>query len=236
MKKAAKFGRKAKNSARQHPWFNPMQHYETRGQTYHTFATKAPHEIQKAIRSIVEKPEKVFAVEFGPGTDPLIDKFPFERRLFVDSSNRILAMLKHSMTAKREAVQSSEMMQEDIRQVRRIKNRAGKFGLAIANEVLTHIPPKQRINVITGLADNSERIVLTDRYEKVPGLHGLNISNAGAEYVDPKPIAKSLMQKGFEVEIWLYPWQKTDLPESYFIITARKSKNPKLTVLPEKKI
>ncbi len=221
---------------RKEGWFRYNEFYDRSGQPYHTFAFKAPNEISKAIDSVAETPEKIFAVEFGPGRNTFIDRRPFKRRLFVDYSELMLASLEFSLTGNRTVLESSEKIHLDIRNVRKIGKRFGRFGLSVANEVLTHIPPEQRMSVVDSLAEKSDRIVLTDRYGYVPGIAIANTGKVEAEYVDHKAIAGRLVQKGFEVKVWLYPHKKTPFPESYFVISAKKSKAPRIIETAEKTI
>jgi len=217
-------------------WFRHREFYDSSGQPYHTFAFRAPQEISKAIDSVAEAPEKIFAVEFGPGRNTFIDRRPFKKRLFVDYSEQMLETLPFSLTGNGAALESAEKIHSDIRNVGKLGKRFGRFGLSVANEVLTHIPPEQRMFVVDSLAEKSDRIVITDRYGHIPGMAFMNVGNVGAEYVEHQAIAKRLVEKGFEVKVWLYPHGKNGSPESYFVISAKKSKAPRITETVEKTI
>jgi hypothetical protein len=102
------------------------------------------------------------------------------------------------------------------------------FGIAVANEVLTHVRPAQRVDAIREMARVADSIVVTDRY-----LHENRLLKDSIDefkkwkmydhFVKFEPLEKELKKEGFSVEV-----KPCGVGEhiDYFILYATREKAP----------
>ncbi|MBI5553965.1 MAG: hypothetical protein HY917_04465 [Candidatus Diapherotrites archaeon] len=129
-------------------WFNPR--YHQRKFPHHGTLMQQPEGkalVRQALQGLHPNPAGS-AVEIGPGRAPLLAELPFREKTFVDVNPEVLKGIK-----------TGKKVRADIRSFT-LKNTTE---LTIINEVLTHIPPSERIKVVEALAEKSQAILIVDR-------------------------------------------------------------------------
>ena len=137
--------------------------------------------LAQALRNLVHDARNSTALEIGPGTAPLIPQLPFKHMTFVEQSTALAKGLPYTAIAAPEFGTTSWLKshiftgmpeRKNVRIVaadlRRLPfNENAHFDVGVMNEVLTHIPPSERLNALKKMAELSDHLLIIDR-ERVP--------------------------------------------------------------------
>ena len=155
-------------------WFTGG-HYHHR-QPFQTFAFKRSTReyLVKVMRALVPNPRTTTALEIGPGQAPVIQALPF-RKFYALEQSPALANELHR-TVRGELTHSRFLFPNYIGSdyakkwhiftgsVEHIQFKPEeRFGLVVANEVFTHVLPKNRINALEKITDMADSILIVDR-------------------------------------------------------------------------
>lgn len=140
-------------------WYDGT-HYR-RGQPFETFlnSSHAPtderrmHVVTSLIHQLVN-PTKSSALEIGPGKKPVLSGIGFAKTVFLEQSPVILRRL-----LRQKENRAAHGIVGDVRAL----PFHGKFGIVVMNEVLTHIQPIRRLEVIEQLSKRADSLLIIDR-------------------------------------------------------------------------
>lgn len=211
-------------------WYNGS-HYKT-NQPFATFLTCHGEMIQQNLNRILEKIqtlvpliEESTALEIGPGLAPVITYLPFQESYLVEQSNGIVETL-----SKRNKRKNIHFVVGDISHLP--PSIPTPVDIIVMNEVLTHVRPKQRINIVKKLAAMSQSLVIVERprvpYEKFlqtlyPLIEGSRTPQQQrdiyATYTDVQPLTTTLREWG-----WVVKTTNVVSGETYSIITAKRKR------------
>lgn len=157
-------------------WYN-RTHY-VHGQPFPTFlkGRQGPNLenvafLAKRVRELVGDPSRCTALEIGPGDMPFLPILPFKKMVFLDQSHEILKKLPttrllypndyfpKNATLEKKVDEKTRRVVGDIR---RLPFNA-RFDVIIVNEVLTHIRPRERLEVVRALTEHTDAFVILDR-------------------------------------------------------------------------
>jgi hypothetical protein len=156
-------------------WHEPAALYAHGYPASLTSALRVFEPVRAGIEDMVRAAAPERALEVGPGDRPVIAGTAHP--VYLDVSAAFLRPL------------AGERVQGDLR---RPPFRAGAFDLAVANDVLTHVPPADRLQAVAALADLAPRLVIFTP--------GRDSEESPFEPPDSDAFAALLGARGFEVE------------------------------------
>ncbi len=215
-------------------WYDGTHYQHT--QPFATFLTcrgkivqKSLSILKKEINTLIPTPSRATALEIGPGLAPVLPFFPFRETYYLEQSPTIAQKLaKQNLLKKTKTI--SHFIVGDIQKLP-FSNHT-RFDLVVMNEVLTHVPPAQRVRVLKKIASLSLAILLVERpqptYTKF--LHSLypemrqsrtpvQLRGIYSAYTRFQPLISMLRKEG-----WRVSTQKVVFGETYLILSARPSK------------
>lgn len=221
---------KQKKPGQAEMWHSPKELYAQGDKFGVTFAKFFRPYLQKNIGALIrgKDPKKMAALEIGPGAKHTIGNMGFRENYFMDVSKEVLDSLKKELG--REGLgRNSKFILGKLEELPLGKGR--RFGLVVANEVLTHVRPGDRLKAVSGLADRADFLVITDREPRK--LFDEESPRVRAGFVRPEPLAELLHKKGFDVKIQrpIDLLMKFGQAENYFLITAERVSGPKHALL-----
>lgn len=203
-------GRPKKDSYEQATHFEPKKLYSDGKVPFFTLATFHKGMLREKLKKLVGEASKHDALEVGPGESPIISMLGFKNKTFLDVS--------HEM-AKR---YTGKVLTGTLEEFPFKKSK--RFGVIVANEVLNHIPPENRVNAVENLAEHAEHLMIVDRplsfLEKIAAL--FPVIPRDVSKVDERTIEKTLKRKGFTVEKEYGELDVIKAKIKYFILTAKK--------------
>lgn len=110
------------------------------------------------IKKLAGNPKESSVLEIGPGDAPVAQLLPFKNRVFLEKSPSLSKYLRRTLKQDGEKVTVLTGGVESFR-----FKKKSKFGVCVMNEVLTHVPQKQRMKAIKRLAGLSESFLIVDR-------------------------------------------------------------------------
>lgn len=161
-------------------WFNGKL-YE-KGQPFPTFINSDYANfifLKKEIKKFLVNPQKMTALEIGPGNLPITPFTEFKKMFFLEKSRKISEKLKRTRIAvkavkkkgsaeisfdfflPKEKTKKMHIITGDLSNLPFKKEK--KFDFVLLEEVLTHIEPKNRINTIKKIMDLTDSIIIVDR-------------------------------------------------------------------------
>ncbi|MFH1225277.1 MAG: class I SAM-dependent methyltransferase [Candidatus Diapherotrites archaeon] len=189
--------------------------------TYLTSAWENLPKISEKIKSLVPNPERSTAIEIGPALIPVLQYHPFKEKIYVEGSPALAARIKKGGHAKGSKIISGNI--RNLPLLRRIK-----ADIIVANEVLAHIWPEERLQTVADIAGRTNALLIIDRL-KIPfdkfrtemagsKLDEKRLKMSYTQRVDFKEIIRLLRERGFEVKA------ETDVAggTKYVILTAKR--------------
>jgi hypothetical protein len=209
-------------------WFNPRKLYKSGHQRFATLAVDACVFITKRLKKWFRFPERVKALEIGPGNFPVLQFMGFKKSFFLDVSEAFLRQCIWDLGRK-----NFEFVVGDVERLPLTIKKGELFDVCMVNEVFTHIKPSQRLRVLNNLTRVSSRIVISDRFAPVE--REKTRVNA-RQFVSFKELANFLKKNGFFVEVYLVLNPRMPLEGKYFILFAWKSRKPGIKIIENAKI
>ncbi len=137
-----------------HPWFRGTPF--VRRQPFQTFVqySKTHEIIQTHLNALLSHPKRSSALEIGPGANPILSRFGFKEPHYIEQSKA----LAHQLTEKNPTahVLVGDIRNPDVRPKKPVE-------LIVLNELLTHIEPRRRLQVMKKLAAYTTAFFIIDR-------------------------------------------------------------------------
>lgn len=228
----------AEERAARRRWWKAGPELYDQGHRYFTLAQRLYPQFQRFLeRKIGGKAADITAVEFGPGRWPLTRDLQFRNTLFVDSSEKQLALLRAILPVGKSA-RKPHIVKGDLRN---FELPVPANNLAVVGEVFTFVRPEERLRVLERLARTFDRLLIIDRWVEHIEFAGRRpyapmeepqelFSVRETHKDDPRLVpmhgfAETLRQAGFKVDVStvkvnLKPGRK--IGPHYFVLWAEK--------------
>lgn len=142
------------SSSRQSKWHSGELY--TSGQPFRTLASDIMHAraIGDAVTRLVDDPATAKGLEVGPGITPILQYSGIKDRYYLETSAAVARQL-------RRLTPDAGVLLHGINEIP--VSRKPHFDIAVAAEVLTHVPKADRLRALAELADRAKAIVIVDR-------------------------------------------------------------------------
>jgi SAM-dependent methyltransferase len=117
--------------------------------------------LKKEIQKLVPNSSRATALEIGPGLAPVLSYFPFRETYYLEQSPAIARQLLKQNLSQKKTKSISHFMVGDIQRLPFSKST--RFDLVVMNEVLTHVPPGKRVQVLKKIASCASHLLLVER-------------------------------------------------------------------------
>jgi len=116
--------------------------------------------VERFLRQKIRDARHSSAVEFGPGDAPIGHRLGFRQVTFVDTSTEVLKQTKKLLDENKWDKKND--LRYEVADIRKFSRQRERNGVAIANEVFTHLRPHERMPTLERLAGSFDRIFLID--------------------------------------------------------------------------
>ena len=197
-------------------WFRPEKTPFIERQGFSTLSKMEPALIRSHLDAMVPFPDKMSVLEVGPGISPATAGFPFRHITYLEptADNETRAVM--SSVLRFSAAKKAELVMQKLQAV---DFGDAHYDLAVMSEILTHVPPKERLKCVSKVAMHSGKLLIVDRYAvKYP--EGKTGPVHSQSLVNPHEISIVLKKLGFQIgfETTSVKWS----PDQYFILKASK--------------
>jgi len=137
-------------------WFNGERFREM--QPFQTFARtrKGSGALRVRLKKLVGNPAEHSALEIGPGDAPLIHSLGFRHATFLEASPALARQLEEKLQRGRGVF---SVLVGDVRE----HEPQESYGVIVLLELLTHLRPSERLQVVRKLAGATDRLMIVDR-------------------------------------------------------------------------
>ncbi len=194
-------------------WFSRVSRSVSGISQLRTFTGMEKTAVHQELSSFVHEPEKIDALEIGPGLHPISEPFSFRSVTLLEPP-----MDKYNKRMLQNVLQTRYKFKSQNTKLLfgRVERHPLKqhFGVCILAEVLTHVLPQFRARSIRNLATLTDRFMILDR-------HDSKDTRANRDWlVDYRGLEAELEKMGFLTQIKLFEPNWT--PDKYFLLKATK--------------